>query len=90
MTDLLEYCKSCGIENVVFARFPHEKQVDNPEIFDEVNDLITSYGYNFVNFEDYKEEMGIESTYDYYNPEHLNVIGSRKHIFSWKISDRKL
>ena len=22
--------------------------------------------------------MGIESTYDYYNPEHLNVIGSRK------------
>ena len=78
MTDLLEYCKSCGIENVVFARFPHEKQVDNPEIFDEVNDLITSYGYNFVNFEDYKEEMGIESTYDYYNPEHLNVIGSRK------------
>ena len=27
MTDLLEYCKAQGVEKVLFARFPHEKEI---------------------------------------------------------------
>lgn len=78
LTDLLEYCKSCGVEKVLFARFPHEKEIKNPEVLTEVEDLVKSYGYDFASFENDKGVIGIENRNDFYNSEHLNVKGSQK------------
>lgn len=78
LTDLLEYCKKQGVEKVLFARFPHEKEIKNPWVLTEVEDLVTSYGYDFVSFENDKDVIGIEGKNDFYNSEHLNVKGSRK------------
>lgn len=46
MTDLLEYCKAQGVEKVLFARFPHEKKVKNPQVLCDVKELVESYGYD--------------------------------------------
>lgn len=78
MTDLLEYCKAQGVEKVLFARFPHEKKVKNPQVLCNVKELVESYGYDFVSFEGDKELIGINERDDFYNSEHLNINGSRK------------
>ncbi|MBE5890735.1 MAG: hypothetical protein E7282_07160 [Lachnospiraceae bacterium] len=78
LTGLLEYCKSQGMENVLFARFPHQKNVKNPEVLEEIQQLVESYGYDFENFEDDREQLDLLKAENYYNPEHLNVVGSRK------------
>lgn len=78
LTDLLEYCKKQGVEKVLFARFPHEKQIKNPEVLTQIEDLVKSYGYDFASFENDKETIGIKANDDFYNSEHLNVKGSQK------------
>lgn len=78
MTDLLEYCKAQGVEKVLFARFPHEKEVKNPQVLCDVKELVESYGYDFASFEGDKELIGINERDDFYNSEHLNINGSRK------------
>lgn len=78
MTDLLEYCKAQGVEKVLFARFPHEKKVKNPQVLCDVKKLVESYGYDFASFEGDKELIGINERDDFYNSEHLNINGSRK------------
>ena len=78
MTDLLEYCKAQGVEKVLFARFPHEKKVKNPQVLCDVKELVESYGYDFVSFEGDKELIGINEREDFYNSEHLNINGSLK------------
>ena len=78
MTDLLEYCKAQGVEKVLFARFPHEKEIKNPQVLCDVKELVESYGYDFASFEGDKELIGINERDDFYNSEHLNINGSRK------------
>ena len=78
MTDLLEYCKAQGVEKVLFARFPHEKEIKNPQVLCDVKELVESYGYDFASFEGDKEFIGINERDDFYNSEHLNINGSLK------------
>lgn len=78
LTDLLEYCQESGVKKVLFARFPHEKEIKNPEVLSQVEELVKSYGYDFANFESCKQDIGIEGKSDFYNSEHLNVRGSQK------------
>ena len=78
LIDLLNYCKEQKIENVLFARFPHQKEIANPEVLDEIGKLVEEYGYDFQNFENVKSELGIEKDDSYYNPEHMNISGSEK------------
>jgi hypothetical protein len=78
MTDLLEYCKAQGVEKVLFARFPHEKEIKNPQVLCDVKELVESYGYDFASFEGDKELIGINERGDFYNSEHLNINGSLK------------
>ncbi len=78
LTDLLQYCKDSGLENVLFVRFPHGRKIENPEVMDQLQNLITAYGYDFVNLNDNYEELGIDPKTDFYNAEHLNVEGMQK------------
>ena len=38
-----EYCKAQGVEKVLFARFPHEKEIKNPQVLCDVKELVESY-----------------------------------------------
>ena len=44
---------------MLFARFPHEKEVKNPQVLCDVKELVESYGYDFASFEGDKELIGI-------------------------------
>lgn len=73
----LKYCKECGLEDVMFFRAPHKEKMSQ-ESCDEIKELVESYGYDFVNFEDQISDIGIDEENDYYNVDHLNVYGNEK------------
>ena len=77
-TDLMEYCKSEGLTNVLFVRFPHQNKDTEPELVAELTDMASSHGYTFVDFSHSKDEAGIVKIEDYYNDEHFNARGARK------------
>lgn len=78
LSELLQYCRDSGVEHVLFVRFPHGRKIKNPEVLDQVADMVTSYGYDFLNLNDDLDELGIDPDTDFYNVEHLNVKGMEK------------
>ncbi len=78
MTAFLEYLKEENIENVLFVRWPHRNRFEVEGAYEDVSELITSYGYEFVNFSEYLEEIGIDPDMDFSDNEHLNPLGTEK------------
>lgn len=78
LKDLLEYCKSQNLENVLFVRFPHARKFGNVDVINRIQGLIESYGYDFLNLNESYEEIGLSLKTDFYNKEHLNVDGMEK------------
>lgn len=78
LNDLLQYCKSQNLENVLFVRFPHAKEFADPDIPTQIEAVVESYGYDFLNLNDSYEEIGLDRKTDFYNREHLNIDGMEK------------
>lgn len=74
---LCETCQEEGVENVLFVRFPHVRSPKNKEVYPEVEKIVNSYGYEFLNMEDY-EQFGLDKDHDFYNSDHLNYYGMKK------------
>ena len=81
LRELLGYCRSEGLTNVVFARFPHivtERTYDRFERSNTVGDIVAEYGYDYLNFERDIAQTGLDEEEDFYNNDHLNINGQRK------------
>lgn len=78
LRELLQYCKDQKLENVLFVRWPHNNQYETPETYEKAEAVIREYGYDFVNFSDYLDEIGIDISTDFMDSEHLNVFGAEK------------
>ncbi len=76
---LLKYCKSEGLQNVLFIYSPHKSVFTTLESFDYLEKTVNSYGYDFINLNSSYEEIGLDVTCDFYNREHLNIFGSQKY-----------
>lgn len=81
LTDFVDYCKSKGIENIVFCRFPHkyyeEGDLDLVYRKNTAKKYILEAGYDFLDLEATADEIGLTDA-DYYNCYHLNVFGAEK------------
>ena len=81
LRDLLEYCRSEKLTNVVFARFPHivtERTFERFERGNTVGDIVAEYGFDYLNYERDIAQIGLDENKDFYNPDHLNVYGQQK------------
>lgn len=81
LRELLEYCRSEGLSNVVFARFPHivtESTYDRFERNNTIGDIVAEYGYDYLNFERDIAMTGLDEEHDFYNADHLNIYGQMK------------
>ena len=81
LRDLLQYCRDEGLDNVVFARFPHivvRRTWDRFERSNTVADIVAEYGYDYLNYEREFAQTGLDEENDFYNLDHLNVYGQRK------------
>ena len=81
LRDLLHYCKSHHLSNVVFARFPHivvRRTFSRFERSNTVADIVHEYGFDYINFELNYDQTGLDEATDFYNLDHLNVYGQKK------------
>lgn len=81
LRELLAYCKSEGLNNVVFARFPHivtQRTYERFERNNTVGEIVAEYGYDYLNFERDFAVTGLDESTDFYNLDHLNVYGQKK------------
>lgn len=76
LQELCETCQEEGVENVLFVRFPHLRKVKNKDVYPEIEKIVNSYGYEFLNMTDY-EEFGLDKDHDFYNRDHLNYHGCK-------------
>lgn len=78
LIELLEFCKSENIE-ALFVVSPRIVWQDTEARFNKIGDIVNSYGYNFLNSNDYYEQMGIDFSKDFYNYAHVNLFGAEKY-----------
>lgn len=78
LKELLDYCKKNDL-NVLFVVCPYSISSSDYSIYNTIGDTVFSYGYNFINTNDYYKEMGIDFSQDFYNTNHINSLGAEKY-----------
>ena len=79
LRDLLEYLKEHEM-NALFIVSPNTMTYEKQAQYNYIADIIEPYGYNFLNFNDYYEEIGVDFATDFcaYGG-HANAIGAVKY-----------
>jgi len=81
LVKILETCKKYPEINFVFGRMP---RFSNEAVADEIFKLrsavpiINSYGYTYVDWEDYNAEIGLDPKKDFRDINHMNINGAQK------------
>lgn len=78
LIELLEYCQSNDL-NVLFIVCPYYITADDYSIYNSVGDIVSSYGYRFLNTNDYYDEIKVDFSKDFYNINHMNSLGAEKY-----------
>lgn len=79
LTELLEFCKVQDVE-VMFVLSPIAIITKESEAkYNTIGDIVSAYGYNFINTNDYYEEIGLDFSKDFYNTRHVNLFGAEKY-----------
>ncbi len=83
LKELLEYCREQDLNQVLFMRCPHKETLGKKgrKTFAEIEALVEAYGYDFVNFDNRYEEVGLDLAKDFYNPQHMNIFGMQKYTY---------
>lgn len=85
LTSLCDYLEEEAV-NVLFVTVPRaEKNEGEPERISTVNDMLRERGFEVLDLRDKKDEIGLDTTVDYYNVNHTNIHGSMK--FTYYLSD---
>lgn len=78
LIDLLEYCKTTDC-NYLFVVSPYVEQELHKENFNYIREIINQYGYDFLDANDYYDEMKLDFKTDLYNASHVNIFGADKY-----------
>ena len=79
---LLDYCKTITDSKVVFVRMPHRITNDKNYLkFREgnyISDSIKNNGFDYIDFEQMKSQLGLDYNNDFADNDHLNASGHLK------------
>lgn len=78
LDELLEYLKTKNIK-VLFVVSPYIEEKEHKKVFNYVERRVKEAGFDFIDANDYKDEMNIDYDIDFYNSSHMNVYGSDKY-----------
>lgn len=76
--DLLDYCKSEKL-NVLFVVCPYWITKEDYAKYNTIHDIVKEYDYDYINANDYYEEMNLDFESDFYNKNHVNMFGASKY-----------
>ncbi|MDD5795478.1 MAG: hypothetical protein PUD24_00890 [Oscillospiraceae bacterium] len=82
LREFLDFCKEENLDNVLFVRFPHrvtnDKRYQRFQRGNRVGEIISQYGYDYLNFENSYEAFDLDFNNDFYNDDHMNIYGQQK------------
>lgn len=78
LRSLCEYCSSEKL-NVLFVVCPYYIEQDHEKKYNTIEDIVSEYGFDFLNANEYYSEMNIDFSSDYYNRRHVNCFGAEKY-----------
>lgn len=75
---LLDYCKEKNL-NVLFVVCPYIVGEEDQKIYNTAQDIVSEYGYHFINFNNFYDEMKLDFSSDMKNINHVNCAGAEKY-----------
>ena len=78
LSELLDYCKKEEL-NVLFVVCPYHLSVEDQKKYNTIGDIVESYGFAYLNTNEYYDEIGIDFNTDFYNGSHVNLFGAAKY-----------
>lgn len=76
--ELLDYLQEQE-QQALFIVSPYRLEPEEQKMYNYMRPIIASYGYDFVNMNEYYQEIGIDFTTDYYDyGGHVNMLGAEK------------
>lgn len=76
--NLLELCQEKEL-NVLFVVCPYQITEEHQKKYNTIEDVVTSYGFDFLNANEYYDEIDINFSTDFYNGAHVNCYGAEKY-----------
>ena len=76
--ELLDFCKEKDL-NVLFVVCPYSISEEDYAIYNTIQDIVSSYGYGFLNANDYYAEMEFDFSRDFSDKSHVNDYGAEKY-----------
>ncbi|MDY3251095.1 MAG: hypothetical protein SOX32_12195 [Candidatus Choladocola sp.] len=76
--DLLDYCEEENLQ-VLFLVSAYRQPKKSKETFNYISDVVAGYGYDFLNTNDYYEEIGLDFNTEFYDKNHVNIFGADKY-----------
>lgn len=78
LDDLLKYLKKEDL-NVLFVVSNYIEEEDHKKVFNYIENKVKKAGFDFIDANDYREEMGVDYNTDFYDFRHFNPYGSEKY-----------
>ena len=78
LIDLLEYCKSRN-QKTLFIVHSYIQEEEHKMKYNFIEEIIESYGFDYLNTNDYYQEIGLDYSKDFYDKDHVNVFGAEKY-----------
>lgn len=75
--DIQEMADELG-KTVLFVSTPYSPNEKQSSAQLEIDEYISAKGYNFIDLNNYVDEIGLDFGTDYYNRTHTNIAGARK------------
>lgn len=76
--ELLDFCKEEDL-NVLFVVSPYVMIREEAEVYRTMDEIITSYGFRFLDLNQCYEEMELDFSRDFADSGHVNVLGAEKY-----------
>lgn len=78
LIDLLEYCKEKELK-VLFIVHAYQISEEDQKKYNYMEEKISGYGLDYLNTNDYIAEIGLDGLTDFYNRDHVNLLGADKY-----------
>ena len=76
--DLLEFCREEELQ-VLFVVHSYMIQEDHQKKYNYMKRTIEEYGLDYLNVNDFSEEIGYDYSNDFFNMNHVNIFGAQKY-----------
>ena len=76
--ELLDYCGKQNIKVLFIVHVYNQKMADK-QMYNYMAKVIDEYGFDYINMNDYVDEIGIDSKTDFLNADHVNILGADKY-----------